>query len=100
MTTATPSWSFVTLVGDGDKTVATTGGAARDDGNAFQKPWLCGWARWVWGLIILFVITAITLAIVLPIVLIGTEIKLTKVESTTCITGTTKAHLLHAAGWH
>ncbi len=94
MTTATPSWSFVTLVGDGDKTIATTDGAA---GKQLSKK--RGWfPTWGWILIILLVITAITLAIVLPIVFLGNEITLTKVESKLCTTGTTKPHLVNAAG--
>tara|TARA_X000001036_G_scaffold33877_3_gene27673 strand:- start:11003 stop:11623 length:621 start_codon:yes stop_codon:yes gene_type:complete len=96
MTTATPSWSFVTLVGDGDKTVATTDGAA---GKALRKPGWLGWSRWVWILLILVVLGAIA-AVVLVVVLGGATITLTKVESTLCTTagGTTYAHLVHAEG--
>lgn len=66
MTTANQGWSFVTLVGEGDKGSKAPIGAQVT--KPLQKVGYCGLKLWAWLLIGIAVIVVVTVAIVVPIV--------------------------------
>ncbi|MBE36388.1 MAG: hypothetical protein CMI16_12670 [Opitutaceae bacterium] len=105
MTTANPKWSFVTIVGEGDREKGAETGAAPPAGWA-SKTGIRGWIAKNWMTALISGIVVLILFIVILSIIIaaaagafsGATVTLTKVEATTCTGGTNKPNLLHATG--